>query len=222
MSSLKRKIKNSKFFVFLIMSFRRLFRFNVIKGKKHNNVKIYGLYKGAELNIRGRNNTIRIINPKANNNLKIMINGNNNKIFVDENCVLRDLNVWIEDDGNSVLIEKDTLICGKTKLSLIEGTSIVIGENSMFSDEIDLRTGDSHSIVNENGDRINPSKNIKIGKHCWVGHGATILKGVILPNNSIVATKAVVTKPFDNEGVILAGNPAKIVKENIDWKFERI
>lgn len=219
MGKLKNRIKNNK----LILSLRRTFGKNKKKVLgKNNKVCIFGLMKNSKIFVKGNDNKIEILSPKINVGLNIMMIGNHNKIEIKENCVLKDLNIWIEDDCNSVLIEKDTLICGNTKLSLIEGTSIVIGEGSMFSDGIDVRTGDSHSIVDTDGKRINPSKDVVIGKHCWIGHGASILKGVKIGDNCIVATKAVVTKTFVGEKLVIAGNPSRVVKENVNWLFERI
>ena len=143
-------------------------------------------------------------------------------MLVHPNCVLKNLHIWIEDDDNEVVIEHDTLICGATKLSCIEGSRIRIGKNSMFSSGIEIRTGDSHSILNESGKRVNPSKDVNIDDHVWVGEGVTVLKGVSVAKNTILATKAVVTKSFEEEGIVLAGNPAKKVKEHINWDVARL
>lgn len=56
------------------------------------------------------------------------------------------------------------------------------------------------------------SKPVVIEDNVWIGQFSTILKGVIIGKGSIVGTRAVVTKnvpPY----TIVAGNPAKIVKE---------
>ena len=72
------------------------------------------------------------------------------------------------------------------------------------------------------GNRINPSESIVVQDHVWIGYRALVNKGVVIPKNSVVGTGAVVTKAFEEENVILAGVPAKIVKHNIDWKHERV
>lgn len=224
MSKIKNKIKNNVVFAGLIFLFRKLFRVNIIKGYKRNTIRIgsKGIIKGVCIKIDGIRNVLEIKNPTTNLGLNIFIKGNNNHILIEENCVLKNLSIWIEDDNNRVFIGKNTLICGDTKLSCIEGKSICIGNECMFSDGIDVRTGDSHSVLDEKDNRINPSKDVVICDHCWVGHGVSILKGCTIEKNSIVATKSVVTKSFNKEGVIIAGNPAKIVKENINWDKARL
>lgn len=155
-------------------------------------------------------------------NCDIRFYGSNNKIIIDDNCHLTDVTFWIENDNNIIHIKENTNLSGKTQLACMEGTSIEIGKNCLFSSNIKFRTGDSHSVLNMNGERINPSKNIIIGDHVWIGQDCFVGKGSEVPEHSIVAARAVVTKKFNAKNVVIAGNPAKIVKENIDWCAKRL
>ena len=56
---------------------------------------------------------------------------------------------------------------------------------------------------------------ITIGDNCWIGQYSRICKGVTIGNGSVVAANSVVTKDVP-ENCIVAGNPAHIVKTNID------
>ncbi len=60
------------------------------------------------------------------------------------------------------------------------------------------------------------SKPITIGNHVWIGRRAMIFKGVTIGDRSIVGAGAIVTHDVPPD-VVVAGNPAKIVKE-IDQK----
>jgi acetyltransferase-like isoleucine patch superfamily enzyme len=55
-------------------------------------------------------------------------------------------------------------------------------------------------------------QDVIIGDNVWIGWGAIILKGVEIGDNSIVAAGSVVLGKFPRN-VIIAGNPAKIVKQ---------
>ncbi len=56
-------------------------------------------------------------------------------------------------------------------------------------------------------------KGIKIGSNCWIGSKVTILDGVTIGNNCIIAAGAVVNKSFPDNCTI-GGVPARIIKQN--------
>lgn len=171
---------------------------------------------------RGKDNHIEIGDRCQLVKCNMRFYGNNNRVVIDDNCYLNNVTFWVEDDNNVIHIKKRTSICGKTDLACIEGTEIEIGEDCLFSSNIIFRTGDSHSVLNLEGARINPSKKIMIGDHVWIGQNCFIGKGSEVAQNSIVGACAVVTRKFDRKNIAIAGNPAKIVKENIDWCSKRI
>ena len=53
---------------------------------------------------------------------------------------------------------------------------------------------------------------ITIGDNFWAGGGVTVLPGVTLGNNVVAGAGAVITKSF-GDNVVLAGNPARVIKE---------
>jgi acetyltransferase-like isoleucine patch superfamily enzyme len=53
---------------------------------------------------------------------------------------------------------------------------------------------------------------IHIKKNCWIGAGATILRGITIGENSVVGAGSVVTKDVP-DNTIVAGNPAKVIKQ---------
>ena len=53
---------------------------------------------------------------------------------------------------------------------------------------------------------------VTIGDNVWIGMNSTILKGVTIGENSVVAAGSVVTKSVP-PNVVIAGNPAVVTKE---------
>jgi acetyltransferase-like isoleucine patch superfamily enzyme len=192
-----------------------------ISGK--NNVVIN---KGVLLKVRydvvGNNNLIEIGRSSVLSNMTIFIRGNNHILKIAENCHYRGGSVWFEDNNCQIVIGQKTTI-ESAHLAVTEPNSkIVIGEDCMFSNEIEFRTGDSHSIIdNETKKRINFAQNIEVSNHVWIGARSTILKGVNIGHNSIIGTNSIVTKNIPSHSVA-AGIPARVIKNNIDWVRERI
>ena len=155
-------------------------------------------------------------------NCEFIFYGNNNTIEFGKSCIARNGSFYIENNGNAIITGDNTEYAGKIHVAVTESTKCVVGNNCLFSSEIVIRTGDSHSVLNESGERINPAKDVVIGNHVWIGHRVLITKGVSIPENSIVGTGAILTKAIDKCGVVIAGVPAKIVKENINWNSKRL
>ena len=93
----------------------------------------------------------------------------------------------------------------------------------MLAYDIDVRTGDSHSIISsETGERLNYEKDIIIGDHVWVAAHSYLLKGAIIGDNSVVATGSIVAGEFPDSNIIIGGSPAKIIKRGVTWDRRRI
>ncbi len=58
-------------------------------------------------------------------------------------------------------------------------------------------------------------KDVIIGKNCWIGMNSVVLPGVELADNIIVGAGSVVTKSFKESNIVIAGNPAKKIKDLI-------
>ena len=111
----------------------------------------------------------------------------------------------------------DNSSANKINIFLLEDNSnVIIGKDCMFSSGISIFCSDTHSII-QNNKLINEGKSINIGDHVWVGMDVKISKNTQILSNSVVGWGSIVTKKFNKENIIIAGNPAQIVKENISW-----
>lgn len=171
---------------------------------------------------KGKNNVVIVKRRCHLENCIFHLYGNDNRIVLEECSVFKNVDFYMEDDSNSIHIGSRTCLTGKTQLACTEGRMIQIGNDCLFSNHIQFRTGDSHSILDQNGKRINAAGDIIIGDHVWIGQNVTVLKGSIIQNDSVVGSGAIVTGKYFVPNVILAGIPAKIVKKDINWKTERI
>lgn len=103
-----------------------------------------------------------------------------------------------------------------------ESKSIIIGDDCMFSNDVEIRNGDSHPILDqETGKRTNNAALVTIGDHVWITAHVRILKGAIIPDGSIIGNSSVVSAKFKGSNSVYAGIPARLVKSNIMWERDR-
>lgn len=95
--------------------------------------------------------------------------------------------------------------------TMLDVCEIHIGNNAMFGPNCQLLTPLHPLDAKERISGLEYGAPITIGDNVWLGGGVTILPGVTLGDNVVVGAGSVVTKSF-GDNVVIAGNPAKIIK----------
>jgi acetyltransferase-like isoleucine patch superfamily enzyme len=111
------------------------------------------------------------------------------------------------DFGKNITIGKNVFF--NTGCSFQDRGGIRIGDGSLIGMNVTIATL-NHGLPLETRNTTYPSP-VTIGKDVWIGSNATILPGVTVGDNSVIAAGAVVTKNVP-ENVVAAGVPAKVVK----------
>ena len=114
----------------------------------------------------------------------------------------------LEIGNNFNMTGNSTIICEE---------EIIIGNDCLLSWEDLIMDTDYHSIIKDSEEKPK-TKEIKLGNHVWVGCRATILKGVAIRNDSIIAAGSVVSSQFEKEGCLIGGMPSSVIKEQVNWK----
>jgi acetyltransferase-like isoleucine patch superfamily enzyme len=100
--------------------------------------------------------------------------------------------------------------------TIVAMNRIEIGRGCAISWNVQLVDDDFHTLKYEG--RVLRSGGIVIGDNVWICCNAVILNGSRIPRGSVVAAGAVVSSAFSEENVLIAGNPARIVKREIMWE----
>ena len=95
----------------------------------------------------------------------------------------------------------------------IQGTGgIYIGDYTQIAPNVGIISA-NHDL--DDNRRHSSTKQVRIGKYGWIGMNSVILPGVELGDFTIVGAGSVVTKSFPKGYCVIAGNPAKFIK-NLD------
>lgn len=175
--------------------------------------------------------------------LRIKFAGKNATVIIHEPCLkfrkcrfILGENAKIEIQSSKYMANKLTINSGGKNSECIIGKDFVASPNCTFSnycennlkteikdecifgENCELRTMDGHTVYSALDNKVlNQGKSIFIGKHCWIGANSLILKGVTIEENSVVATKSVVTKNLEFKNSIYAGVPCVLKKQGINW-----
>jgi len=174
--------------------------------------------KKTTIKLRGSNNRLVIGEDVTLTHCEIRLDGEDNLIEIGDHMRFSSGKIYLGGTtGQHIRIGAETTVEG-AYLLVDEAASIDIGRDCMLSTEIIMRTGDKHSILDvASGKRINPSRDIRIADRVWIGRDVTLLKGVVLQSETVVATRSLVSSAFDEGECVVAGVPARIVKRGVRW-----
>lgn len=149
-------------------------------------------------------------------NIKINIKGSGCQIHIADNVRFSG-HILAAGNNRTVTIGENTTAVGVYILA--REKDIHIGKDCMLSREIEIRATDVHKIYEIEGNkRLNTPADVIIGNKVWVGARVFISKGVSIPDGCIIGACSFVNKKFVERNCIIAGNPARVVKQDIRWE----
>jgi acetyltransferase-like isoleucine patch superfamily enzyme len=137
---------------------------------------------------------------------KFFINGTvqilpGTRVFVDDDACL-------EIGSQSYLNDRSTLMCFK---------HIKVGSGCAISWNTNIFDGNVHELKVQGRQRPR-SESVTIGNDVWIGAGATILPGVTIGDGAVIGAGSVVTSDVPSQ-VVVAGNPARVIREHVSWRL---
>ena len=87
---------------------------------------------------------------------------------------------------------------------------IFIGDYTQIASNVGIITA-NHDVFDSR--KHSKPKDVKIGSYCWIGMNSVILPGTNLGDFTVVGAGSVVTKSFTDGYCVIAGNPAKKIKD---------
>lgn len=176
----------------------------------------------TSISFHGSGNLIHIEPGASVRDCQIEVYGDHHTLHIGAGVVLTQSTLWFEDQNCRIEIGSGTTMQRFGHIAVTEpGRSITIGKNCMFSFNVDIRNGDSHSILErETGKRVNFAKNIRIGNHVWLGAHTQIIGGAAIEDHCIVGIRSLVNGAIP-ESSIAVGIPARVAKRGFTWDSRR-
>ena len=166
---------------------------------------------------KGHDNQITIGEHGKFNKLKIDINGSHNQIIISEYVKFSGQLLIV---GNHLHIHIGEHTTAIDCYILARDKSVTIGKSCMISRGIEIRATDVHKVYDiDSKVRLNDAHaDVVLGAHIWVAANVTISKNVTIASGCIIAAGAFVNKPIETPNCMVAGTPAKIIRQNVRWE----
>ena len=195
----------------------------VYKIDKNGNKKpIFGIIPGLNIRFKGKNSKVILCEPIPKfSRCKIKVKDKSEVYIGSSEGFIKRLEI-IMDSEQKCHIGNEFFTFG-CEIIFAEGKnlSVTIGDNCMFAKNILIRPTDGHAIYDKFSKELhNPSKDIVIGNNVWIAGNSAVMKGVHIEDYCILGHGTVMTIKSTTPNSIYAGNPARLIKQNIEWVKE--
>lgn len=129
-------------------------------------------------------------------------------------------NINVQSESGTLVIGKEVVIGGGSVCKCLE--YIEIGDWSRITGNCIVMDCNMHFVKNiDTGVVANYKAPIKIGANCWINAGSIITKGAVIPDYSISARNAYLSKDYSEFGtnLFLVGSPAKPTSSKVQRIF---
>jgi len=129
-----------------------------------------------------------------------------------------DVTFW---PGSKIVAVGGTLVVGSgtgipAQTTIFVRKRVEIGQHCLIARCLTVMDSDWHKLATGNDELKEQIKEVIIKDHCWIGQNVTILKGVTIGEGAVIGASSVVTTDVEPRTMV-AGNPARVIRENVAW-----
>jgi acetyltransferase-like isoleucine patch superfamily enzyme len=121
----------------------------------------------------------------------------------------QDVHIFLDAPGARVEIGDRTYI--NRRVEIMARDEITIGADCAIAWDTRILDTNYHEL-----DGSKDSRPVHIGDRVWIGFGVSVMPGVTIGDGAVVAAASLVTKDVP-AGALVAGSPAKVIRENVSW-----
>lgn len=167
------------------------------------------------LNVEG---FLIVLGSPVDNLAALLVDGRDGIIYIGPECWLPNAQIHC-GDGSSVVLRRLVTCTWSGSIDARNGGSVFADADQLWSSDVYVSTDDMHALLNaDTGVRLNPrGAQIVLGEHVWLGYQSVVNGNCSIGAHSILALRSVARNSSYPRGVVLAGTPARIVRENVTW-----
>lgn len=191
------------------------------KGGDNTVLSIPKMMDDAKIYIRGTGN-ILVCEDGVTLSGIIDFKGNDSVVYLSKNryTYKLDLIMW---GGSTCYIGKNNYFNRRLAAVISERRSFIVGDDCLFSREVWVRTADPHLMYDiETSRRLNPSKDVLVGDHVWIGQRTMLLKGSRMGSGSVLAAGAIASGKAYSSNAVYGGIPAKKISSDIFFTSDSV
>lgn len=153
----------------------------------------------------------------------LLVGGDNATVFIGRHCAITAGELYCGGESRIVL-QGRVLGTRSAILDARNGGSIVAGVDQLWAADVYIATDDMHRLEDAaTGERINPfGAHIRLGEHVWLCRDAVLTGHVEIGDGSVVGMRSMVRGQKVAANVVVAGSPARVVREGATWSHDDV
>lgn len=151
----------------------------------------------------------------------LLVGGDNAIVFVGRSCAITAGELYCGGDSR-IILQGRVLGTRSAVVDARNGGSVVAELDQLWAADVYIATDDMHRLEDiATGERINPfGAHIRLGEHVWLCRDAVVTGHVEIGAGSVVGMRSMVRGQKVPANVVMAGSPARIVREGATWSHD--
>lgn len=151
----------------------------------------------------------------------LLVGGDGAVVYVDAGCELTAGEVYC-GGGSSIVLHGPLVATRCAVVDARNGGSVVAGPEQLWAADVYVATDDMHRLEDRTtGERLNPSgASIRLGRHVWLCKDAVVTGHAEVGDGAVVAMRSVVRGQKVPAHSVVAGVPARVVRDDVAWSYD--
>lgn len=151
----------------------------------------------------------------------LLVGGDGATVFIGTGCELTAGDLYC-GGASSIVLDGPLVATRQAVVDARNGGTIVIAPDQLWAADVYVATDDMHRLEDRRtGARLNPyGAHIRLGRHVWLCKDAVVTGHVEIAEGVVVGLRAVVRGQKIPAHTVVAGAPARVVREDVHWTYD--